>query len=143
MHNQEKETKESKNQICSAGVAPTNFEHLYSNVKSTFTLVKESSSKTLRESSSLFPIFRVWPLIILSLLSTRLKLTKILTSWKTGQLLSRNSLTYLGHTYQKMMMRTLSLQFLFQMMVRLSTTSSNLPSFKTGSVRMTEHSEKW
>ena len=142
MHKQGKETKESKNQICSAGIAQMNFEHLYSNVKSTFALVKGSFLKTLRESSLLFPIFGVWPLIILSLLSMRLKLTKTSTSWKTSQLLSRNSPTYLGHTHQKMMTRTLSLQSLFQMTARLSTTSSNLPSSKTRSVRMTEHSEK-
>jgi len=41
------------------GVAPTNFEHLYSNAKSIFVLVKGSSSKTLKESSLLFPIFGV------------------------------------------------------------------------------------
>jgi len=59
-----------------------NFEHLYSNTKSIFVLVKGSSLKTLRESSLLFSIFGVWPLIILNLLllSMRPKLTKILTS---------------------------------------------------------------
>ena len=143
IHNQGKETKESKNQTFSAGVALTNFEHLYSNAKSIFVLVKGSSSKTLRESSLLFPIFGVQPLIILNLLSMRPKLTKILTSWKTSQLLFRSSPTYLGHTHQKMVIRMLLLQFLFQMMARPLTTLSNLPSFKTGSIGMTEHAEKW
>ena len=125
------------------GVALMNFEHLYSNTKSIFVLVKGSSLKTLRESSLLFSIFGVWPLIILNLLSMRPKLTKILTSWKTSQLLSRSSLTYLGYTYQKMVMRTLLLQFLFQMIARPSTTLSNLPSFKTKSIGTIEYSEKW
>ena len=73
----------------------------------------------------------------------RLKLIKVSTFWKSGQLLSRNSPTYLGLTYQKMMMKMLSLQSPFQMMARLSTTLSNLPSFKIGSTRMIGLSGRW
>ena len=120
-----------------------NFGLLYSNTKSIFVLVRENSKKTPRKYSSLFPISGVWPWIILSFLSIRLKLIKVSTSWKSGQLLSRNSPTYSGLTYQKMMMKMLSLQSPFQMMVRLSTTLSNLPSFKIGSTGMTGLSERW
>jgi len=68
-----------------------NFRLLYSNAKPIFVLVRENSKKTLRKYSLLFPTSGVWPWIILSLLSMRLKLIKVLTSWKSGQLLSRNS----------------------------------------------------
>ena len=114
-----------------------NFRLLYSNAKSIFVLVRENSKKTLRKYSLLFLTSGVWPWIILSLLLIRLKLIKVLTSWKSGQLLSRNSPTYLGLTHQKMTMKMLSLQSSFQMMARLSTTLFNLPSFKIGSARTT------
>ena len=73
----------------------------------------------------------------------RLKLIKVSTSWKSGQLLSRNSPTYSGLTYQKMTIKMLLLQSLFQMTARLSTTLSNLPSFKIGSAGMIGLSGRW
>ena len=105
--------------------------------------MRENSKKIPSKYSLLFPTSGVWLWIILSLLSIRLKLIKVLTSWKSGQLLSRNSPTYLGLTHQKMTMKMLSLQSPFQMTTRLSTTLFNLPSFKIGSTGMTGLSGRW
>ena len=114
-----------------------NFERSCFNVKFILGPVKKNLLRTQRKFSLQFLISGALPWTTLNRLSQNQIPSTLWTSWKIGQPLSNDYLMSLGHTLQKMMVKTPSSLSLSSTMEEQLTTSFALPSTRTESSGIT------
>ena len=135
--NQKKNIKLLGSQICLMGVDKMSFERSCFNIKFILGPVKENLLRTQRKFSLQFLISGTLSQTTSNCSSQNQIPSTLWTSWKIGQPLSNSYLMSLGHTLQKMMMKTLLSLSLFPTMGEQLTTLFALPSTRTGSGGMT------